>query len=140
VTDRDVIRGISKKFKENKKSKKRKKSKQIKKIKITIFYFFENSFFFKITEITCADGIFVPTAHHDRRPKAMPTAKPVPTALWPVPTPAYADGDVPTVAVDTDCANSLGPVVRTRVQCLATYVVGDMSMRRLMHAHVAVEF
>jgi hypothetical protein len=43
----------------------------------------------------------VPTAHHGRRPIAMPTAKPVPTVIWPVPTPAYADGDVPTVAVGT---------------------------------------
>jgi hypothetical protein len=37
----------------------------------------------------------------------MPTAKPVPTAIWPVPTPAYADGDVPTVAVGTDCADDI---------------------------------
>jgi hypothetical protein len=35
----------------------------------------------------------------------MPTAKPVPTAIWPVSMPAYADGDVPTVAVGTDCAD-----------------------------------
>jgi hypothetical protein len=37
----------------------------------------------------------------------MPTAKPVPTALWPVPTSAYVDGDVPTVVVGTDCADGI---------------------------------
>jgi hypothetical protein len=37
---------------------------------------------------------------------AVPTAEPVPTAIWPVPTPSYTDGDVPTVAVSTDYADS----------------------------------
>jgi hypothetical protein len=38
-------------------------------------------------------------AHHVRRPIAVPTAEPVPTAIWFVPTPAYTDDDVLTVVV-----------------------------------------
>jgi hypothetical protein len=49
----------------------------------------------------------VPTAHHGRRPISMPTAEPMPTAIWPVPTPSYADGDVPTVAVGTGYADGI---------------------------------
>jgi hypothetical protein len=64
-------------------------------------------FFLKIAEITYADGIVVPTAHNGRRHSYRPTAKSVPTAIWSVPTPAYADGDVPTVAVGTDCADGI---------------------------------
>jgi hypothetical protein len=37
----------------------------------------------------------------------MVTAKPVPTAIWPVPTPAYTDGDVPTVAIGIECADNI---------------------------------
>jgi hypothetical protein len=131
VTDQEVI--VSKSLEEfQKKSKKRKKIK----ITITIFFdFFENSFFKKISEITCTDGIFVPTAHHGRRPKAMPTAKPVPTAIWPVPTPAYADDDMPTVAVGTDCANDIFSCAngyRPSVPCLRPVVYplpGSMQVR-----------
>jgi hypothetical protein len=68
---------------------------------------FQKFISFKITEITCADGIVVPTTHYDRRPIAMPTAKLMPTAIWSVPTPAYTDGDVPTVAIGTDCADGI---------------------------------
>jgi hypothetical protein len=75
----EVIRGISKN------SKKKKKIKEMKKLKETNF-FFENSFFLKITEIICVDGIVVPTAHHGRRPIAVPTAEPIPTAIWPMST------------------------------------------------------
>jgi hypothetical protein len=52
-----------------------KKSKKIKNYKKLIF--FEKNHFFKIT-----DGIAVPTAHHGRRPIA------VPTAIWSLPMPA----------------------------------------------------
>jgi hypothetical protein len=64
-------------------------------------FFFKNSFFKKISEITCADGIAVLTAHHGRQPIA------VPTVIWPVTTSSYANGDVPTVAIGTDYANGI---------------------------------
>jgi hypothetical protein len=53
----------------------------------------------------------VPTAHHGRRSIAVPTAKPVLT-------PAYTDGDVPTVAIYANgrrlSAPYLRPIVSTR--------------------------
>jgi hypothetical protein len=52
------------------------------------------------------NGIVVPMAHHDRRPIAMPMAKPVPTIIWPMPTPTCTDSDVP-MAVGTDCADDI---------------------------------
>jgi hypothetical protein len=55
----------------------------------------------------CSSPTHVPTAHHGRRPIAMPTAKPMPMAIWPMPTLAYADGDVPTVAIGTDYADGI---------------------------------
>jgi hypothetical protein len=58
-------------------------------------------------EITSADDVSVPTAHHGRRPIAVPTAEPVLTAIWPVSTPSYANGDVPTVAIGTDYADGI---------------------------------
>jgi hypothetical protein len=79
-----------------------------------------------IAEITWADGIVVPTAHHGRRPIAMPMAKPVPTVIWPVPTPAYADSDVPMVVVGTDCADgifSCADGYRPSAPCLRPVVV-----------------
>jgi hypothetical protein len=46
----------------------------------------------------------------------MPMAKPVPTALWPVPMPAYADGDVPTAFLAVPTATPcLRPVVNSQL-------------------------
>jgi hypothetical protein len=72
-----VIRGISKKIKENKNYK-----------YCFLIFFSKKSFFKKITEITCIDGIAVPTTHHRRWPIVVPMAGPVPTTIWSVPTPA----------------------------------------------------
>jgi hypothetical protein len=91
----EVIRGISKKFKE-----KNQRKEKIKENKNYIFLIFQKFIFLKITEITCADGIAMPTAHHGRQPIA--TAEPVPM-------PSYAEGDVPTVAVGTDYADGRRP-------------------------------
>jgi hypothetical protein len=91
VTDREVI--ISKLLKRFQKN-----SKKRKKLKLKFLLIFSKIIFFKkITEITCAYGIVVPMAHHGRRPIAMPMVKPVPTAIWPM----------PTVAVGTDCADGI---------------------------------
>jgi hypothetical protein len=70
----------------------------------------------------------------------MPMVGPVPTVIWPVPTLAYADSEVPTVTddtVDTDyaddifsCADGRGP----SAPCLCLVVLAPI--HRLSNTHV----
>jgi hypothetical protein len=71
----------------------------------------------------------------------MPMAKPVPMAIWPVPTPAYADGNMPTVAVGTDCADgifSCADGYRPSAPCLRPVVMRTCRTDQTSHSHYKI--